>query len=661
MKFVNSFDIFDTLLARTVKNPTDIFDIIEQKFPYDNFKNLRTQAQNDSNHTMDDIYYRFRLLSGETVEIINKLRDFELQTEMENTIPIMSNILKINHGDIFISDMYLTHDEIIKLLNYHNINPNITLYVSSGGKCSGHMYEKLIKEYKINNHTGDNYHSDITMASRYDIRGIYTQIHNFTWLESHLINIDFELCKFLRKFRLMNPYDETTLEYTIYDQQIKYNIPMLLFMCKKLADILINENRSTVLFLSRDGCLIYKLFSFLYPQFKSVYLYSSRIINNNYNDEYILYLKNIYNENECILFDLHGSFNSGRNLFTKVFGHLPRIFIFDISIIKNYYDNITYVGNFVNNTIEVFNQDVIGSLIDFKNQKSIHMPCETPLKYIQIMHNTVEDFIKNISDKKIILNKNIFDDDLFWKNYYTDTVIKCEIILHNQLSHNEQTLTYLSNKYFSDKGDNYKCSHHYTIKYQEIISEILHNLSIYNNINNIDLLEIGLNRDNTENIPSLMIWNDYFYKNINITGFDIYSEFSKFNLLYDNINIFIGDQSNEDDLLQLKYKKYDMIIDDGYHGSKHQQISFKTLWSSLKSNGYYIIEDLHYQPELETCIKTKTLFENWKNGNYHSSEYINDVEIERIKNEIESIDFYDSKSKLWGDAVKNAFVYIKKK
>ena len=436
---------------------------------------------------------------------------------------------------------------------------------------------------------------------------------------------------------------------------------MLLFMCKKLADILINENRSTVLFLSRDGCLIYKLFSFLYPQFKSVYLYSSRIINNNYNDDYILYLKNIYNENECILFDLHGSFNSGRNLFTKVFGHLPRIFIFDISIIKNYYDNITYVGNFVNNTIELFNQDVIGSLIDFKNQKSIHMPCETPLKYIQIMHNTVEDFIKNISDKKIILNKNIFDDDLFWKNYYTDTVIKCEIILHNQLSHNEQTLTYLSNKYFSDKGDNYKCSHHYTIKYQEIISEILHNLSIYNNINNIDLLEIGLNRDNTENIPSLMIWNDYFYKNINITGFDIYSEFSKFNLLYDNINIFIGDQSNEDDLLQLKYKKYDMIIDDGYHGSKHQQISFKTLWSSLKSNGYYIIEDLHYQPELETCIKTKTLFENWKNGNYHSSEYINDVEIERIKNEIESIDFYDSKSKRWGDAVKNAFVYIKKK
>ena len=35
-------------------------------------------------------------------------------------------------------------------------------------------------------------------------------------------------------------------------------------------------------------------------------------------------------------------------------------------------------------------------------------------------------------------------------------------------------------------------------------------------------------------------------------------------------------------------------------------------------------------------------------------------EVQNIKNEIESINFYDSQSKLWGDNVKNAFVYIKK-
>jgi hypothetical protein len=58
--------------------------------------------------------------------------------------------------------------------------------------------------------------------------------------------------------------------------------------------------------------------------------------------------------------------------------------------------------------------------------------------------------------------------------------------------------------------------------------------------------------------------------------------------------------------------------------------------------------------------KTKTLFENWKNNNWIETEYINFNEIEKIKVEIENIDFYDSKSTIWGDSVKNAFVYIKK-
>ena len=212
MNEVTSFDIFDTLLARTVENPTDIFDIIEKNFPYKNFKNIRIQAQRQSNETINSIYNEFKNITNESENIINSLREFELKTEMENTIPIMSNILKIKDGDIFVSDMYLTQFEIRKLLNYHNINENIELFVSSGGKANGTMWEYLIKKYKIISHYGDNYHSDINMAYRYGIKGNYTEIHKFTVLESYLIrNNEFELCKNLRKFRLMNPYTENTI------------------------------------------------------------------------------------------------------------------------------------------------------------------------------------------------------------------------------------------------------------------------------------------------------------------------------------------------------------------------------------------------------------------------------------------------------------------
>ena len=38
--------------------------------------------------------------------------------------------------------------------------------------------------------------------------------------------------------------------------------------------------------------------------------------------------------------------------------------------------------------------------------------------------------------------------------------------------------------------------------------------------------------------------------------------------------------------------------------------------AKYKTRRYFIIEDLHYQPTTETCIKTKYLFENWKNNNW---------------------------------------------
>jgi FMN phosphatase YigB (HAD superfamily) len=657
MREIKSFDIFDTLLSRTVENPTDIFDIVEKQFPYNNFKKLRLQSQNQSIQTMDAIYNEFKKLTNESDETINKLREFELITEMENTIPILSNISKIKDDDIFVSDMYLSSNEIRKLLDYHHINKNTELFVSSGGKADGTMWEFLTKTYKINSHYGDNYHSDIVMASKYGIKGIYTESHKFTVFESHLIkNNEFELCKQIRKFRLANPYDENTIEYKIYEQQISYNIPILLFICNKLNEILIDENRNTVLFISRDGCLLTKLFSHLYPQYKSIYLHSSRIINNNYTGDYISYLKKNYDKDSCILFDLHGSLNSGKKLFTSFFGHLPRIFIFDLSCITNYISEITYITSH-SSRIEEFNQDYKGTLLQFIDNDDIRAPTEHPLKYINLIHSTFDSFIKYFDVN--LKNNSILNNNDFFKKYYIETVCNSKPILTNQFGF--MNLTELANKYNSDKGDQFLCAHHYTPKYEQIFNDILNVKLDRKDFSTFDLLEIGLNISNTEeSIPSLMIWNDYFNKNINITGFDIDNRFLKFNK-NQNINIKIGDQSSENDLSQLKDKNYDMIVDDGYHASKHQQITFKTLWENVKPGGYFIIEDLHYQPIHESCVKTKELFLNWSNNNWIETEYINSEEIQIIKKDIESIEFYDSKSKRWGDSVKNAFVYIKKK
>jgi hypothetical protein len=657
MRKVTSFDIFDTLIARTVENPTDIFDIVEKQFPYTNFKHLRLQAQNHSIQEMDAIYAEFKKITNESDETINKLREFELITEMENTIPIVSNISKIEDGDIIVSDMYLSSTEIRRLIDHHNINKNTELFVSSGGKRDGTMWDYLTKIYEIDSHYGDNYHSDITMASQYGVTGVYTEAYKFTALESSLIrNNEFELCKQLRKFRLANPHEENTIEYKIYEQQISYNLPILLFLCNKLNEVLINENRDTVLFLSRDGCLLIKLFSHLYPQYKSVYLHSSRIINNNYNDDYISYLKKNYNKDSCILFDLHGSFSSGRKLYTSVFEHLPRILIFDLSRIGNYHDDMTYIVKY-SNRIEEFNQDYKGTLVQFIDDEDVRAPTEHPVKYIDLIHGTVDSFIKYFDVN--LKNSQVLNNTDFFINYYKETVCSSTPILKNQLE--IMNLTELANKYNSDKGNQFLCAHNYAPKYEQIFNDVLNTKLAKKDFSTFDLLEIGLMIPNAqESIPSLMMWNDYFNNNINITGFDIDPKFLKFNE-GKNIDVKIGDQSKPHDLQQLKDKNYDVIIDDGWHASEHQQITFKTLWENVKPGGYFIIEDLHYQPIDETCTKTRELFENWKNGNWIATEHITPEETQSLKQDIESINFYDSQSTRWGDTVKNAFVYIKKR
>ncbi len=100
----------------------------------------------------------------------------------------------------------------------------------------------------------------------------------------------------------------------------------------------------------------------------------------------------------------------------------------------------------------------------------------------------------------------------------------------------------------------------------------------------INILEIGV-----ENGDSLRIWSKYFI-NANICGIDIVKKDFKIN----NVSIFQGDQSDYNFLSKLvkRYKKFDIVIDDGSHKANHIISSFNYLFPYLNDNGLYVIEDL---------------------------------------------------------------------
>ena len=141
-----------------------------------------------------------------------------------------------------------------------------------------------------------------------------------------------------------------------------------------------------------------------------------------------------------------------------------------------------------------------------------------------------------------------------------------------------------------------------TIKYDVDALELgytSHYASLFNDVRNdiTKVLEIGV-----ETGRSHRLWLEYF-PNATIYGFDIFKsgveEFHRLQERNPNLDrsvMFEGDQENVDDLkefLSLHGEDFDIIIDDGGHSMRQQQISLGVLFDAVKSGGYYVIEDLH--------------------------------------------------------------------
>lgn len=214
-------------------------------------------------------------------------------------------------------------------------------------------------------------------------------------------------------------------------------------------------------------------------------------------------------------------------------------------------------------------------------------------------------------------------------------------------------LTELANSYNSDKGNIYKCAHHYTQHYEKVFNK-------YKNKTGFSLLEIGLNRDDCSEVPSLRMYRDYFGKEAKLSGFDIRPEFKQFQKA--GFEIFIGDQSSPSDIKQCLVNQYDIIIDDGSHASSHQQISLRELWQAVKPGGLYVIEDLHWQPFSESCPKTMALAEGWIAGDFTSSAFFPSAWMDQFKEELKNIELLHSSSPLHApELTQKALLFLWKK
>jgi trans-aconitate methyltransferase len=136
------------------------------------------------------------------------------------------------------------------------------------------------------------------------------------------------------------------------------------------------------------------------------------------------------------------------------------------------------------------------------------------------------------------------------------------------------TLPAMGKKYGTDKEN----GHDFLRYYDGIFAETKNSVR--------RVLEIGVLAG-----ASLKMWRDYF-PNAVIFGAD--TDKRVLSDLGPRIQTVQADQSKPEDLDKLAaFGPFDVIIDDGSHMCRHQQLTFGKLFKNLNTNGVFIIEDLH--------------------------------------------------------------------
>ena len=179
-----SFDLFDTLIKRTVLHPKDVLEITEERTGIRGFADNRYEIQTSCPHfTLDEIYRALQERCGYDDRTAETLRGIELFTETQVIIPRRSMTELFGYAKskgktvVLVSDMYLEESFLQKLLEKNGIRGYDRMYLSCHYKMLKHegLFEEVLKQSdgKTVLHIGDNPYSDIAAAREFGLDVFY--------------------------------------------------------------------------------------------------------------------------------------------------------------------------------------------------------------------------------------------------------------------------------------------------------------------------------------------------------------------------------------------------------------------------------------------------------------------------------------------------------
>ncbi len=197
-----SFDVFDTLVLRPFRHPTDLFAALEEEWLRQNrrcmlsFVKARVAAEQQARAwaaasgreevTLSEIYQALPAVSGATRECALAMQAAEQAAEIRFCQPRRSGIQLCQLAQamgcrvVLISDMYLDEETIRAMLDKCGVPPETTLFLSNAlGKLkwNGGLYQAALDAMKVAPeqvlHVGDSVPNDVEAPRRLGIRAMH--------------------------------------------------------------------------------------------------------------------------------------------------------------------------------------------------------------------------------------------------------------------------------------------------------------------------------------------------------------------------------------------------------------------------------------------------------------------------------------------------------
>ena len=295
---IRTHDLFDTLIARRCVDPNKIG--LTEEF-YDRRRKAELEVC-DQPYTLLDVYQRL----GEP-----NLLQRELDLEAQCLFPIAEMVAKVQPGDLIVSDTALPKEFLEE--NVRRVTGLTNEIVSSNdGKYTGRVFADIQKKYKIVEHIGDNWQSDVKMPIDMGILATHCKVSPMTEAEIALDNAGFiGLSQLMREVRL-STWNVNPNYRALQLLQSQVNVPVLFLASLILHRKMKAEGRKVALMSARDCFLWQEMLGAVVAlfgdyQYYSPYFLTSRIPRVFPSEHYLAYVKAWLEIGPACLVDLTGT------------------------------------------------------------------------------------------------------------------------------------------------------------------------------------------------------------------------------------------------------------------------------------------------------------------------------------------------------------------